>query len=186
MSLNLVSLVLLLIAKSHVIKLCQSVCQTSISDLTLKNHVIFSFSTADLNDCWHRCQSETRCQSLNFFTKHNLCEINNRTIELAANEDTAQTQFTAYFENPYRGEWIVLPKKWKCLVYPRICILTRIKWLFLQDSFWSLGGPGTGKRNPCTHSARAGVSRTRTIVVRAGTYHSATHAPNLTSHFSIL
>jgi len=33
-----------------------------------------------------------------------ICEINNRTIGLAASY-TAETPHTAYFDNPYRGEY---------------------------------------------------------------------------------
>jgi len=92
-----------LVLISHVMPLTKSTCFLSRTNVTLHGHVILSYPTAGLNDCWQTCKNEMRCQSLNFFVKRQLCEINNRTIELAANNKSVETAFTSYFDNPYRG-----------------------------------------------------------------------------------
>ena len=99
MVLVLVSLVL----SVYVVPFIQSTCLTSLSNTVLKDHVISSFSTSIINECWQACKDDGRCQSLNFFLKQQLCEINNRTIELAP-KDAVQASYTSYFDNPYKGK----------------------------------------------------------------------------------
>ena len=96
--------VMVLVAFSHVIWLTHSTCHNSISDVILKDHVIFSLSTDYLIDCWGVCEDDGRCQSLNFFIELHLCEINNRTIENRP-EHAVIVPDTIYYSNPYyRGK----------------------------------------------------------------------------------
>ncbi|KAK3731067.1 hypothetical protein QZH41_019216 [Actinostola sp. cb2023] len=96
------STIILLVLTSHVVHVIQGTCFTSDSNIILQNHVISSFSPSHLNECWQKCQQEARCQSLNFFVRKHLCEINNRTIELAPDDVVQNVPYTAYFQNPYR------------------------------------------------------------------------------------
>jgi len=95
----------LLVLLNHVTKLIHGTCRSSKSDVILKNYVIVSLPSADLNDCWLKCQNEDRCQSLNYFLELQLCEINNNTIQRAPKSIIAGVPFTTYFENPFWGEY---------------------------------------------------------------------------------
>ena len=92
----------LLVLLSHVIQFTKATCFTTRGDIILQNHVIYSQTRSHIGECWQTCEVDPRCQSLNYFVQKLLCEINNRTIDLAP-EDAVNVPFTAYFDNPYRG-----------------------------------------------------------------------------------
>jgi len=110
MDLLLTSLAFLLVLLHHVTEFTHGTCHSSNSDVILKDHVIYSLPSADLSDCWLKCQNEVRCQSLNYFVKRQLCEINNMTIKRAPKSIVGIT-YTVYVDNPLWGEFLDQKKK---------------------------------------------------------------------------
>ena len=98
----LTSAVILLFLANDV-TVTEATCFTSRDNLILQHHVISSLKFPHIGDCWQTCKQDPRCQSLNYFVKSLLCEINNRTIDDAP-KDVIYLANTAYFDNPYRGE----------------------------------------------------------------------------------
>ena len=88
----------------HVACFTKATCFTSRTDIFLRGHVVSSAPSSHISECWQVCKQNAQCQSLNYFVKRRLCEINNRTIDLAP-KHMVNVSYAAYFDNPYRGKY---------------------------------------------------------------------------------
>ena len=65
----------------------------------LKCHVFQGHNAANILNCGQLCNSNIRCQSVNYVMSRNLCELNNRTKE-ARLEDYVQDADRVYLTRP--------------------------------------------------------------------------------------
>ena len=78
-------------------------CVTSIKDAALKKYNYKSFVMQDMFACYYKCKEDKLCQSLNFDTKKNLCELNNRTRAVGYGNFISSAG-AIYLDSPFRGE----------------------------------------------------------------------------------
>ena len=65
--------------------------------------------------CYYRCKEDKLCQSLNFYEKKNLCELNNRT-RAAGSVNFLSYADSVYLDNPFRGKHFDSPVVYTCVV----------------------------------------------------------------------
>ena len=65
-------------------------------------HCYTSLMTHNILECYHRCKEDKLCQSLNFYEKKNLCELNNRTRAVGYANFISYAD-SVYLDNPFRG-----------------------------------------------------------------------------------
>lgn len=82
-------------------------CITSIKGAAFVKHNYMSFAIQNMFACYYRCKEDIRCQSLNFYEKTHLCELNNRTRILRHLNFLSQ-EGAFYLDNPFRGKWSIL------------------------------------------------------------------------------
>ena len=71
----------------------------SISGMMLRGHVFEEHNAASIFACSLLCNSNIRCQSINYVINRHLCEVNNRTKE-ARPEDYVQDVDRVYLTRP--------------------------------------------------------------------------------------
>ena len=71
----------------------------SISGMMLRGHVFQEHNAANILACSLLCDSNIRCQSINYVRIHHLCELNNRTKE-ARPQDYVQDEYRVYLTRP--------------------------------------------------------------------------------------
>ena len=77
-------------------------CQTaeySIRGMFLRGHTFKTSMVGWPAGCYLMCEEEVTCQSFNFVTRQNVCELNNRTKE-ARPEDFRPDQTRVYMKRP--------------------------------------------------------------------------------------
>lgn len=79
-------------------------CVTSIKGAALVKHSYTSFVIQNMFACYYRCKEDRLCQSLNFYEKKNLCELNNRTRAVGPVNFISNTG-AVYLDNPFRGKF---------------------------------------------------------------------------------
>ena len=65
----------------------------------LRGHVFQEHNAASLFACSLLCNSNIRCQSINYVRSRHLCELNNRTKD-ARPEDYVQDDYRVYLTRP--------------------------------------------------------------------------------------
>lgn len=78
-------------------------CVTSIKGAALVKHSYTTFVIQNMFACYYRCKEDRLCQSLNFYEKKNLCELNNRTRAVGPVNFISNTG-AVYLDNPFRGK----------------------------------------------------------------------------------
>ena len=71
----------------------------SISGMMLRGHVFQEHNAASIFACSLLCNSNIRCQSINYVRSRHLCELNNRTKD-ARPEDYVQDDYRVYLTRP--------------------------------------------------------------------------------------
>ena len=78
-------------------------CSTSVQGAILRSQAYKTLASENMQDCYHLCRAEHRCQSINFYQKQKICEFNNRTAS-PSNRLKIVNNEILFFENPFRGE----------------------------------------------------------------------------------
>lgn len=82
-------------------------CVSSIKGTALVKHSYTSFVIHNMLACYYRCKGDKLCQSLNFYEKKNLCELNNRTRAVGSVNFLSYAD-AVYLDNPFRGKLLIL------------------------------------------------------------------------------
>jgi len=77
-------------------------CVSSIKGSALVKHCYTSLMTHNILACYYRCKKDKLCQSLNFYEKKNLCELNNRTRAVGSLNFLSYAD-SVYLDNPFRA-----------------------------------------------------------------------------------
>lgn len=78
-------------------------CVSSIKGSALVKHCYTSLLMHNMLACYYRCKEDKLCQSLNFYEKKNLCELNNRTRAVGSLNFLSHAD-SVYLDNPFRGK----------------------------------------------------------------------------------
>ena len=89
-----------------------SKCVSSINGAALVKHSYKSFAIQDVFSCYYKCKHHKLCQSLNFYTAKNLCELNNRT-RFVGYGNFILNAGAIYLDNPFRGELLLCLRHFK-------------------------------------------------------------------------
>ncbi|XP_028516011.1 uncharacterized protein LOC114575414 [Exaiptasia diaphana] len=74
-------------------------CQASVDGISLSGHVMSTVVVDDIGSCSDKCAVTPGCQSINFYMKSSLCELNNKTVENTPSHKV-QNNRAVYFKNP--------------------------------------------------------------------------------------
>ena len=90
--------------------------------------------------CYYQCKEDKLCQSLNFYEKSNLCELNNRTRAVGSVNFVSKAD-TIYLDNPFRGKLLInsllfFLHFYKFHLYSLI-ILRKLNLRFARETLWS-------------------------------------------------
>jgi len=77
-------------------------CVSSIKGSALVKHCYTSLLMHNMLACYYRCKEDKLCQSLNFYEKKNLCELNNRTRAVGSLNFLSHAD-SVYLDNPFRA-----------------------------------------------------------------------------------
>lgn len=83
-------------------------CVSSIKGSVLVKHCYTSLMTHNILECYYQCKEDKLCQSLNFYEKKNLCELNNRTRAVGSPNFLSYAD-SIYLDNSFRGTFWIHP-----------------------------------------------------------------------------
>lgn len=88
-------------------RLLNTNCVASVKGTALAKHSYISLVTDNMLACYYRCKGDNLCQSINFYEKSNICELNNRT-RAVGHLNFLPNAGAVYLDNPFRGKLLIL------------------------------------------------------------------------------